>query len=227
MTKLEMQQQDVVSSDRHPRMLTKHREELTTRFVSGLVCRIEAPDEATRHKLVRSMVAGTSAVFADEALDYIVRRCRRNTRELQGAINQLEGQFSLTGRRVSLVVAREVLGEMAEECRRLVRISDVEKVVCEAFGVTAADLRSPSRRKAIALPRAVAMFLSRRLTKSAYREIGMYFGGRNHATVVAAERKITNLVTKGETLDLPTSCPGRTFGELIDELEQRLMTLAS
>jgi chromosomal replication initiator protein len=219
--------QVVVSSDRHPRMLTKHREELTTRFVSGLVCRIEAPDEVTRHKLVRAMVASTRAVFSDEALDFIVRRCRRNTREIQGAINQLEGQFSLTGRRISLTVAREVLGEMAEECRRLVRISDVEKVVCEAFGVTAADLRSPSRRKAIALPRAVAMFLSRRMTKSAYREIGLYFGGRDHSTAVAAERKITVFVTDGELLDLPTSCPGRTFGELIDELEQRLLSLAS
>ena len=219
--------QVVVSCDRHPRMLTKHRDELTTRFVSGLVCRIESPDEATRHKLVRSLVVGTKAVFSDEALDYIVRRCRRNTREIQGAINQLEGQFSLTGRRISLAVAREILGEMAEECRRLVRISDVEKAVCDAFGVTAADLRSASRRKAIALPRAVAMFLSRRMTKSAYREIGMYFGGRDHSTVVAAERKVTDLITKGESLDLPTSCPGRTFGELIDELEQRLTTLAS
>lgn len=219
--------QVVVSCDRHPRMLTKHREELTTRFVSGLVCRIEAPGEATRLKLVRSMVVGTKAVFSDDALDYIVRRCRRNAREIQGAINQLEGQFCLTGRRITLAVAREVLGEMAEECRRLVRISDVEKVVCEAFGVTAADLRSPSRRKAIALPRAVAMFLSRRMTKSAYREIGMYFGGRDHSTVVAAERKVTDLVTKGEALDMPTSCPGRTFGELIDELEQRLTALAS
>jgi chromosomal replication initiator protein len=218
--------QVVVSSDRHPRMLTKHREELTTRFVSGLVCRIEAPDETTRHKLVRSMVVGTKAVFSDDALDYIVRRCRHSTREIQGAINQLEGQFSLNGRRISLAVAREVLGGMAEECRRLVRISDVERIVCEAFGVTAADLRSASRRKAIALPRAVAMFLSRRMTKSAYREIGMYFGGRDHSTVVAAERKVTDLVTRGEALDLPTSCPGRTFGELIDELEQRLLTLA-
>ena len=218
--------QVVVSSDRHPRMLTKHREELTTRFVSGLVCRIEAPDEATRHKLVRSMVVGMKAVFSDESLDYIVRRCRRSTREIQGALNQLEGQFALTGRRISLNVVREILGEMEEECRRLVRISDVEKVVCDAFGVTAADLRSASRRKAIALPRAIAMFLSRRMTKSAYREIGMYFGGRDHSTVVAAERKVKDLITKGEAPDLPTSCSGRTFGELVDELEQRLMTLA-
>ncbi len=219
--------QVVISSDRHPRMLTKHREELTTRFLSGLVCRVEAPDEETRRKLVRSLTTGMKAVFSDDALDYIVRRCRRNTRELQGALNQLEGQFALNGRRISLAVAREVLGDMAEECRRLVRISDVEKVVCEVFGVTAADLRSPSRRKAIALPRAIAMFMSRRMTKSAYREIGMYFGGRDHSTVVAAERKVTELVTNGEAIGLPTSCTGRTIGELIDELETRLHSLAS
>ena len=218
--------QVVISSDRHPRLLTKHREELTTRFMSGLVCRIESPDEATRHKLARSLTAGMKAIFADDALEYVVRRCRRNTRELQGALNQLEGQFSLNGRRITLSVAREVLGEMADECRRLVRISDVEKVVCETFGVTAADLRSPSRRKAIALPRAIAMFMSRRMTKSAYREIGMYFGGRDHSTVVAAERKVADWVTKGEAVGLPTSCTGRTIAELIDELENRLQTLA-
>ena len=218
--------QVVISSDRHPRLLTKHREELTTRFMSGLVCRIESPDEATRHKLAKSLTAGMKAVFADDALEYVVRRCRRNIRELQGALNQLEGQFALNGRRITLAVAREILGEMAEECRRLVRISDVEKVVCEVFGVTVADLRSASRRKAIALPRAVAMFMSRRMTKSAYREIGMYFGGRDHSTVVAAERKVAEWMTIGEPIGLPTSCSGRTIGELIDELENRLQNLA-
>ena len=219
--------QVIISSDRHPRMLTKHREELTTRFQSGLVCRMEAPDDQTRNKLVRSLTAGMKAVFGDDALDYIVRRCRKSIRELQGALNQLEGQFALNGKRITLTVARDVLGEMADECRRLVRISDVEKVVCEAFGVTATDLRSSSRRKAIALPRAVAMFMSRRMTKSAYREIGMYFGGRDHSTVVAAERKIAGWVASGESVGLPTSCQGQTVAELIDELEQRLLALAS
>jgi len=219
--------QVVISSDRHPRMLTKHREELTTRFLSGLVCRVEAIDETTRQKLVRSLAAPLKAVFADEALDYIARRCRRNAREIQGALNQLESQFALNGRRVTLAVARDILGEMEEECRRLVRISDVEKVVCDAFGVSATDLRSPSRRKAVAVPRAIAMFLSRRLTKSAYREIGMYFGGRDHSTVVAAERKVVGWVASSEVVGLPVSCTGRTFAELVEELEHRLQTLAS
>jgi chromosomal replication initiator protein len=219
--------QVVISSDRHPRMLTKHREELTTRFLSGLVCRVEAMDEMTRQKLVRSLAGPLKAVFADDALDYIARRCRKNAREIQGALNQLESQFALNGRRVTLAVARDILGEMEDECRRLVRISDVEKVVCDAFGVSATDLRSPSRRKAVAVPRAIAMFLSRRLTKSAYREIGMYFGGRDHSTVVAAERKVVGWVASSEVVGLPVSCSGRTFSELVEELEHRLQTLAS
>lgn len=215
--------QVVISSDRHPRMLTKHREELTTRFLSGLVCRMESPDEETRRQLAKSLTASMKAIFCDDALDYVLRRCGRGVRELQGALNQLESFFSLTGRRITLAVARETLGGMEEECRRLVRISDVEKVVCEVFGITTADLRSSSRRKAVALPRAIAMFLSRKLTNSAYREIGSYFGGRDHSTVVAAERRVTELVSGGESIGLPTTCTGRTVAELVDELERRLM----
>lgn len=215
--------QVVISSDRHPRMLTKHREELTTRFLSGLVCRVESPDEETRRQLAKSFTASMKAIFCDDALDYVLRRCGKGVRELQGALNQLESFFSLTGRRITLAVARETLGGMEEECKRLVRISDVEKIVCEVFGVTTAELRSGTRRKAVALPRSIAMFLSRKLTKSAYREIGSYFGGRDHSTVVAAERRVSELVTAGGAVGLPTTCAGRTVAELVDELERRLM----
>ncbi len=215
--------QVVISSDRHPRMLTKHREELTTRFLSGLVCRVESPDEETRRQLAKSLTASMKAIFCDDALDYVLRRCGKGVRELQGALNQLESFFSLTGRRITLAVARETLGGMEDECRRLVRISDVEKIICEVFGVTTAELRSGTRRKAVALPRSIAMFLSRRLTKSAYREIGSYFGGRDHSTVVAAERRVTELMNAGDAVGLPTTCAGRTVAELVDELERRLM----
>ena len=218
--------QVVVSSDRHPRMLTKHRDELTTRFMGGLVCRIESPDEDTCRRLVRSLSIGLSATFNDDALEYIARRCRKSVREIQGALNSLDGHFALKGRRITLAVAREVLGDMAQECRRLVRISDVEKVVCEAFGVTASDLRSASRRKSLSLPRSVAMFMSRKHTNSAYREIGLYFGNRDHSTVVAAEKRVNEWIAAGNPVVLPTSCSGRTFAEVVEELETRLMSLA-
>ena len=219
--------QVVVSADRHPRMLTKHRDELTTRFMGGLVCRIETPDETTSLAVARSIATTLTAKFSDDVLEYVARRCRRNIREIQGALNSLDGQFSLSGRRISLHVAREVLGELTQECNRLIRISDVERIVCDAFGVTAADLRSPTRRKAISLPRAIAMFIARRMTKSAYREIGLYFGGRDHSTVVAAEKRVAELVSTDAALNLPSSCNGRTVTDVIEELQSRLMSLAS
>ncbi|MBL8820238.1 MAG: chromosomal replication initiator protein DnaA [Planctomyces sp.] len=216
--------QVVVTSDRHPRMLTRHREELTTRFMSGLVCRVENPDEDMCSKLVRSLAISLTATFTEEVLDYVARRCRKNVREIQGALNSLDGYFQLTRKRITLTVAREVLGDLTQECRKLVRIADVERIVCEAFDVKASDLRSKSRRKAISVPRSVAMFVARKLTNSAYREIGQYFGGRDHSTVVAAEKRIALSIESNERLDVPTSCSAKTIADIIDYVESRLLS---
>jgi chromosomal replication initiator protein len=219
--------QVVISADRHPKMLSKHRDELTTRFLSGLVCRMEPPDPETGRKLLMSLCAASKAVFSEDAVDCILRRCSRNIRELQGAVNQLESQFLLNGRRITATVVRNLLGGMEEECRRLVRISDVEKLVCEIFGVNVTDLRSPSRRKAVTVPRSIAMFLARKLTQSAYREIGNYFGGRDHSTVVAAEKRVAGQLAAGAPVGLPVALSCRSLTDLLDELERRLLSAAS
>ena len=219
--------QVVISSDRHPKMLTKHREELTTRFLSGLVCRMEDPDEETRRRLVQSLLVGSSVSFSAGVVDLLVRRGGRGVRELQGAVNQLQTFSQLTGRRVTENAVREMLGGLQEECRRLIRIGDVEKAVCDAFGVSATDLRSASRRKALAVPRAIAMFLSRKLTKSAYREIGAWFGGRDHSTVVAAEKRVAGLIDSNDAPALPTLTSCRSMSELIEHLERQISSLAS
>lgn len=220
--------QVVISSDRHPRLLNRHREELTTRFMSGLVCRLESPDEATCRQIVQSLTAGLNATFSDEVIEYIARRCRRNIREIQGALNSLDGHVSLSGsRKITLNTVRQILGDMTSECRKLIRIQDVEKVVCEAFGVSASELRSDTRRRSISIPRSVAMFLSRKHTCSAYREIGLYFGGRDHSTVVAAEKRIAEALLADEPVNLPNTCAGRTMTAILDELECRIACLAS
>ena len=217
----------VVTGDRHPRLLTKHREELTTRFMSGLVCRVDVPCEETRRRIAATLALPMKDCFTREALDYVARRCRKNIREIQGAVNCLHGHYTLGRRRITAARAREILGEMERECRRLVRISDVEKVVCEAFGLNPSDLRSKSRRRAVACPRALAMYVARKLTKSAYREIGLYFGGRDHSTVVAAEKRVQQWIETDSPLELPSSCRGRTISDVIHEIEERLLSLAS
>jgi chromosomal replication initiator protein len=216
----------VVSGDRHPRLLTRHREELTTRFTSGLVCRVEAPAEQTRRSLVQSLALPMRSDFTQEALNYVARKCQKNVREIQGALNCLHGHASLTGTRITVTRAREILGDMERECRRLVRISDVEKVICEAFGISVRDLRSKSRRRAVACPRSLAMYMARKLTRLAYREIGQYFGGRDHSTVVAAEKRVSKWMEADQLIQLPNSCRGRTVSEVVAELEERLLALA-
>lgn len=217
----------VVSGDRHPRLLNKHRDELTTRFMSGLVCRVDTPSEETRRQITSSLALPMKGSFTQETLDYVARRCRKSVREIQGALNCLHGHFTLSGKRITVSRAREILGDMERECQRLVRISDVEKVVCDAFGLNAADLRSKSRRKAVSCPRSLAMYIARKLTRSAYREIGMYFGGRDHSTVVAAEKRVLNWIENESPIELPTSCHGRTVLEVIQEIEERLLTIAA
>lgn len=217
----------VVSGDRHPRLLTKHREEVTTRFMSGMVCRLEAPDEATRQQVTKLLALPYENCFTREALSYVAKRCRKNIREIQGAINCLRGHFQLSGEKITLARAREILGDLERECHRLVRIADVEKVICDMFGVSATDLRSKSRRKAISAPRSLAMFIARKLTGSAYREIGGYFGGRDHSTVVAAERRVKAWVDGEEKLQIPTACKGQNVAEMIHELEEMLLTMSA
>ncbi len=216
----------VVSGDRHPRLLTKHREELTTRFMSGLVCRIDVPCEETRRRMASTFALPMKDSFTQETLDYVARRCKKNIREIQGALNCLHGHFTLTKRKITVSRAREILGDMEQECRHLVRISDVEKVVCDAFGLSPSDLRSKSRRKTVACPRAMAMYVARKLTRAAYREIGMYFGGRDHSTVVAAEKRVAKWIENDSLLELPSSCRGRTISEVDQEIEERLLSLA-
>jgi len=216
----------VVTGDRHPRLLSKHREELTTRFMSGLVCRIENPSEETRRRVAASLALPIRESFTQEALDYVAAKCRKNVREIQGALNCLHGHFTLGGKRITVGRAREILGDMERECRRLVRISDIEKVICDAFGLNTSDLRSKSRRKAVSCPRALAMYMARKLTKSAYREIGLYFGGRDHSTVVAAEKRVQLWIDNDSPISLPTSCRGRTVADVVHEIEERLLSLA-
>ena len=217
----------VLTSDRHPRLLTKHREELTARFVGGLVCKIEKPAECTRRKLVESLALPHRDQLSNGALSYIASHGGRNARELQGSVNSLVCHAALQQGRITTAQARSLLGNLKEESRHLIRINDVERVVCEAFGVSAEDMRSKTRRKAISCPRSVAMYVARNLTRVAWREIGQYFGGRDHSTVVAAAKRVNGWVNENVTVHLPNSCRGNTWSEIVQEIEERLLAMAS
>lgn len=181
--------QVVLAGDRHPRLMSRSGDEFVSHLLSGLVCRIETPSIETRREVVDRKLVRSEAVIQPEARSYVARRFR-NMRELEGALNCLETYYRLTRKPVTESRAARVLANLERDCVRIVRMTDVERVVCQAFGVTPEDLKSSSRNRRLTQPRRIAIYLARKLAQAAYSEIGRYFGGRNHSTVLSAEKKV-------------------------------------
>ncbi len=213
--------QIVVTADRHPRLLTKSSDELVTRFLSGLVCRIEPPDSATRRKILQQQAQVLRLPVDDVALDFVAERFVNNVREMSGALNCLHTCHVMTGKRIGVAVARTVLSRLERDCLRIVRIPDVELAVCKLFGLTPDQIKSSSRERSLTQPRMLAMYLARRLTQSAYSEIGRYFGGRNHATVMSAERKIARLIDESGCIRV--AAESWPVHDVVSTLEQQIL----
>lgn len=213
--------QVVLTGSRHPRLLTKLGDELATRFLSGLVCRLDVPDAATRQTIVEAKAARMSGEFAPEALQYVAQRFQSNVRELEGALNCLHTLHSMTNKRVTLNAARQVLADLERDCLRIVRLADIERVICNLFGVKPKDLQSESRVRTVSQPRMLAMFLARKHTQSAYTEIGQHFGGRNHSTVMSAEKKVQQWLDENSTIQVASQT--WTIGEILSTIEQQLL----
>lgn len=211
----------IVTADRHPRLLSQTSEELSTRFVSGLVCRLEVPDLDTRVRIVQHKLSKRSLELTPEAVTLVAQWFRNNVRELEGALNCLEAHFAMSPQRLSKSNARQILADLQRDCVRFVRLADIERAVCDLFRIIPDELRSSSRARNITQPRMLAMFLARKLTQSAYSEIGQFFGGRNHSTVISAERQVQEWLT----VDTSFTIAARRWsaGELLQTLEQQLL----
>ena len=127
----------------------------------------------------------------------------------------------MTGKRLGVTVARQVLSELERDCVKVVRLADIEQTVCDLFGLSAEDLKSPKRTRSLSQPRMLAMYLARKHTRAAYSEIGEFFGGRNHSTVIAAEQKISEWLNSATPIQI-ASQTWKT-SELLAALEQQLL----
>jgi len=211
----------VACGDRHPRLLSKVSEELKTRFLSGMVCRLELPDFETRQRIAAGKARRMNADFSPEVLSYVASRFTTSVRELEGALHCLAVYRRMTGKRVGTGAARTVLGDLERDCLRVVRIADIERAVCDLFGLDAGDLKSPCRARSVSEPRMLAMYLARRHTRAAYSEIGAYFGGRNHATVISADRKVKKWLSQGAELRIASQ--KWRLAEVLETLEQQVL----
>lgn len=174
----------VLSSRFSPAEMNDFPVTLKSRFQSGLVVGIEPPREQMMRDIVERKCSETSLRLSRKALDFLCREVR-NVREVQGVLNELTQRGS--GKRISLSEIREVLSRHSTQ---KISIADVAKTVCQYFHVELSRVRSASRQQSLVQARQMAMYLTREMTAAALTEIGGYFGGRDHTTVLYACRKM-------------------------------------
>jgi chromosomal replication initiator protein len=183
--------QIVVSSDRPPKHLETLEDRLRTRFEWGLITDIQPPELETRIAILRKKAAQDRLNVPPEVLEFIADRIERNIRELEGALIRVTAYSSLNRAAVDVASAEIVLRDLIPDSHTPeISTSTIMAVVAEYFSVTVEDLCGPGKIKAVAQARQIAMYLCRELTDSSLPRIGQTFGGRDHTTVIHADKKI-------------------------------------
>lgn len=191
--------QIVLSSDSPPKDIPTLQERLVSRFKWGLVTEIEPPCYETRMAILKRKSREKGREIPDEVARQVAERVESNIRELEGAVTKLLGYASLTGQPVTPELAREVLSDLFATRKGQPSMDEILAIVSEQFGVKLSELVSRKRTAAIAYPRQIAMYVARRITRHSLEEIGGFFGGRDHSTVLYAVDKIGTLVESDAT----------------------------
>ena len=193
--------QIIISSDRPPKEIPTLEERLRSRFEWGLIADIQKPDYETRVAILRKKAESERIAVDDEVLHFIAEKIESNIRELEGAFIRVTAFSSLTGSEISVRLAEEALKNilMVRDPKRTTP-EMIMQVVAKHYQLTEADMLSGRRNQEIALPRQIAMYLSRELTNLSTPRIGSAFGGRDHTTVIHACKKISKLLESDKNL---------------------------
>jgi len=207
----EKQKQIVISSDRPPREIGAVTDRLRSRFSMGLIADIQPPELETKVAILQRTAALEQIPIPEEVAYYLASKVKSNIRELEGCLIRLGAQASLTGRPVNVDMAKNILQDLIEEDEKPVTTDHIQRVVCEHFALKLSDMKAKKRTKEVALPRQVAMYLSKQLTSLSLNDIGKNFGGKDHATVIYACKQVEERKAKDEV-----------FGRMIESLLRKI-----
>jgi chromosomal replication initiator protein len=182
--------QIIMSSDAPPDEIPDLEDRLVSRFKWGLVSSVATPCYETRVAIAKHRGQMRGLDIADDVACYVASRIETNIRELEGAIVRIQVLASVEKTPIDLDLARAALGDAPIKSERQVQIQTIINVVTDFYGVKITDLQSRKRQRSIALPRQVCMFLARKHTRFSLEEIGGYFGGRDHTTVMHAIKTV-------------------------------------
>jgi chromosomal replication initiator protein len=187
------QKQIVISSDCPPREIPTLEERLHSRFEWGLIADIQPPDLETKVAILKRKAEIEKIDLPDNVALFIASKIKSNIRELEGSLVRLVAYASLKGRDLDLDLAQEVLKNIIDEDDRQITIELIQKTVSDHYGLRVSELKSKNNSRSVAVPRQVAMYLCKYLTKASLPEIGREFGGKHHTTVIHSVNKITEL----------------------------------
>lgn len=193
--------QIILSSDRPPKEIPTLEARLRSRFEWGLIADIQAPDFETRMAILKKKADVEKLNVANEVMVYIATKIKSNIRELEGALIRIVAYSSLTNRPITVELATEALKDIiSNKQNKNITMDVIQDVVAGYFNLRVEELKSQRRTRNVAYPRQIAMYLSRKLTDMSLPKIGEEFGGRDHTTVIHAYEKISDALTKDESL---------------------------
>jgi chromosomal replication initiator protein len=206
------QKQIVITSDCPPREIPTLEERLHSRFEWGLIADMEPPDLETKVAILKRKADLDGVQLPDDVAFFIASKVKSNIRELEGSLVRLVAISSLRGLPISKMLAQDAIRNIAEDDQPAgITIDQIQQAVASHYRLRVDELTSKSNTRQIAVPRQVAMYLCKRLTKHSFPEIGREFGGKHHTTVIHSVEKIEALVLKDQNFH-------RVVSDLMDNL---------
>jgi chromosomal replication initiator protein len=206
------QKQIVISSDCPPREIPTLEERLHSRFEWGLIADMEPPDLETKVAILKRKADLDGVMLPDDVAFFIASKVKSNIRELEGSLVRLVAISSLRGLPISKMLAQDAIRNIAEDDQPGgITIEQIRQAVAKHYRLRVDELSSKNNARQIAVPRQVAMYLCKRLTKHSFPEIGREFGGKHHTTVIHSVEKIEALVLKDPNFH-------RVVSDLMDNL---------
>ena len=210
-TLYQLGKQIVLSSDVPPKELKGLDDRLISRFQSGLTADIQPPDLETRIAILRKKSEDNRFELPQDVVDFIAINVTSNIRELEGCLISLIARVSLDNREITVDLARDVLRMVVNESKSPINIDQIQHIVCEFFDIPEDLLRAKTRKQEVVNARQVAMYLSKELTNSSLKTIGLHFGGRDHSTVIHSCQTIHDRIASDSA-----------FKQNVDQLRRRI-----
>ena len=203
--------QIVLSADRPPREIEGIEERLLSRFQWGLSADVQSPGLETRIAILQRKAEDDGIELEQQVIEFIAHNVKSNIRELEGALIRLLAHATLHQREIDLSLAKEVLRDLMQDTKVNLTIEEIQRIVCEYLDIPEDLVRAKTRKREVVRARQIAMYFCKDLTQHSLKTIGLHFGGRDHSTVIHANKTVEDQI---ETDD--------QFHDMVDEIGRKI-----